>query len=189
MIITMITRSTVGCGALTKSTIRCTRITKNTTTSTTRTTTERHSERMLQAWIAPVSQEDASVGRPLSLRRRPPTIGRRSRCPTSADARQLIIYAKSYTTYAGRSVEQLRRIALRYRLDLDLDGQEFVDTLERWHATALKHRQICRLAAVCRLSEDIPSERRAIGCTFASLGYRPCSDSESRHRALGANRA
>lgn len=74
--------------------------------------------------------------------------------------KQLIIYAKSYTTYAGRSVEQLRRIALRYRLDLDLDGQEFVDTLERRHGTALKHRQIRRLAAICRLSEDIPSDEQ-----------------------------
>jgi hypothetical protein len=68
---------------------------------------------------------------------------------------KLLVYSKSFSEYAGYSVTEMIEIAYRYRCDLDEDGQDFVEKLRRWAATELKRRQIQRLAAICRRSENI----------------------------------
>ncbi len=68
---------------------------------------------------------------------------------------RLIVYAKSFSEYAGYTVPELIAIAYRYRLDLNEAGQEFVENLHAWGATELKRRQIQQLAGICRRSADI----------------------------------
>jgi hypothetical protein len=46
-------------------------------------------------------------------------------------------------------------IVYRFRYDLDEDGQEFVEKLDRWKATDLKRRQIRWLASLARMFAPI----------------------------------
>ena len=68
---------------------------------------------------------------------------------------QLIVYSKSFTHYAGYTVQELLKIAYPRRFDIDEDGQEFLEMIQRWGATHLKLRQIRRLAGICRIFEPI----------------------------------
>ncbi|MEJ0078644.1 MAG: hypothetical protein WDO17_25015 [Alphaproteobacteria bacterium] len=63
---------------------------------------------------------------------------------------RLIEYSKTYKSYNGYSIQELLAIAYPFRVDLDEDAQEFLETLHRWKATELKRRQIRRLAAIAR---------------------------------------
>lgn len=72
-----------------------------------------------------------------------------------AKLKQLKSFARSFTEYAGNTVQELLRIAHSRLLDLDYEDQEFVKILYGWNATDLKLRQISRLASICRMYEAI----------------------------------
>ncbi len=72
-----------------------------------------------------------------------------------AKLKQLKLFSKSFTEYAGHTVQELLTIAYSRRLDLDYEDQEWVETLFGWDATDLKLRQISRLASICRIYEPI----------------------------------
>lgn len=72
-----------------------------------------------------------------------------------AKLKQLKHFSKSFTEYAGHTVQELLSIAYSRRLDLDSEDQEWVETLFGWDATDLKLRQISRLAGICRIYEPI----------------------------------
>ena len=72
-----------------------------------------------------------------------------------AKLKQLKHFSKSFTEYAGHTVQELLSIAYSRRLDLDFEDQEWVETLFGWDATDLKLRQISRLAGICRIYEPI----------------------------------
>jgi hypothetical protein len=63
---------------------------------------------------------------------------------------RLVKYSKSFTHSSGYTVSELIAIAYPYRVDLDEDGQEFVEKLHGWRATELKLRQMGRLLRLCR---------------------------------------
>ena len=68
---------------------------------------------------------------------------------------RLISYSQLFTQYNGYTIQELLGIAYRFRYDLDEDGQEFLETLNRWKATDLKRRQIRWLARLARMFADI----------------------------------
>jgi hypothetical protein len=68
---------------------------------------------------------------------------------------RLIRYSVSFGHYDEYNVQELLNIAYRFRLDLDEDAQEFLETVKRWNATALKRRQIRRLAGLARIFADV----------------------------------
>jgi hypothetical protein len=73
-----------------------------------------------------------------------------------AKLKQLNHFSRSFTGYAGHSVQELLRVAYSWRHDFDDDeDQDWVETLFGWGATDLKMRQISRLANMCRMYEPI----------------------------------
>jgi hypothetical protein len=71
---------------------------------------------------------------------------------------KLQVYAKSFTHYAGRTVQELIQLAYPYRCDLDEDDQQFIERLHGWGASELKRRQIRRLAGICRSFGELDAD-------------------------------
>jgi hypothetical protein len=68
---------------------------------------------------------------------------------------QLIASATIFESYNGYSVPEMLVIAYRYRADLDEDSEAFVERHCRRQPRTLRVRQINRLAAICRLTDDV----------------------------------
>jgi hypothetical protein len=68
---------------------------------------------------------------------------------------QLVASATVFEGYNGCSVPELLEIVYRHRADLDDDSEAFIERHYRRGPRTLRVRQINRLAAICRLTDDI----------------------------------
>jgi hypothetical protein len=72
---------------------------------------------------------------------------------------RLIACATTFTHYSEWSVREMLDAAYPYRKDVDEDDESFLEQLHHWRVTALKVRQINRLANLCRVTEFLPHDQ------------------------------
>ena len=83
---------------------------------------------------------------------------------------RLIACTATFTSYSEWSIKDMMDILYPYRKHLDEEGEEFVEKIHRWGATALKVRQINYLAQLCRITEDLPRDSAVAEAMRATRG-------------------
>jgi hypothetical protein len=74
---------------------------------------------------------------------------------------KLVAYSKTFTHYAGYSIQGLLKIACPYRVDMSEHDEKFLEQLHAWGATDLKLRQVRHLASICREFEGLDFDEAA----------------------------